>query len=163
MASSPDRRTLIAETTLDLIARDGLRALTHRAVDRALALPDGSCSYYFRTRGALLDAAVHRLAERSRDAFEHSGLTRPTTPVDVDAAARDLVAACGADDADSAAADLVSLAEGLTVDRLLGARSLEGLAAGTAASVAQLARPIAVYLRGLAGGDGTGRARTMRS
>ncbi|MGW4579380.1 TetR/AcrR family transcriptional regulator [Rhodococcus aetherivorans] len=211
MVSSPDRRTLIAETTLDLIARDGLRALTHRAVDRALALPDGSCSYYFRTRGALLDAAVHRLAERSRDAFEHSGLTRPTTPVDVDAAARavataldrdlahrrrdllvryalatdpaigaeqraglaaalfsraaarDLMAACGADDADSAAADLVSLAEGLTVDRLLGARSLEGLAAGTAASVAQLARPIAVYLRGLAGGDGTGRARTMRS
>lgn len=45
MARSPDRRALIAETTLDLIARDGLRALTHRAVDRALDLPDGSCSY----------------------------------------------------------------------------------------------------------------------
>jgi DNA-binding transcriptional regulator YbjK len=40
-----------------------MRGLTHRAVDRAGGLPEGSCSYYFRTRHALLQAAVDRLAE----------------------------------------------------------------------------------------------------
>ena len=42
-----------------------MRALTHRAVDQALALPDGSTSYYLRTRRALLERVVSRLAERT--------------------------------------------------------------------------------------------------
>jgi DNA-binding transcriptional regulator YbjK len=40
-----------------------MRGLTHRAVDRAAGLPEGSASYYFRTRQALLKATVERLAE----------------------------------------------------------------------------------------------------
>src|SRR5216117_3810529 len=40
-----------------------MRGLTHRAVDRAARLPEGSTSYYFRTREALLFAALARLAE----------------------------------------------------------------------------------------------------
>jgi DNA-binding transcriptional regulator YbjK len=40
-----------------------MRGLTHRAVDRAAGLPEGSASYYFRTRQALLQATVERLAE----------------------------------------------------------------------------------------------------
>lgn len=38
-----------------------MRGLTHRAVDRRLALPDGSTSYYFRTRAALTSCAADRL------------------------------------------------------------------------------------------------------
>lgn len=197
MSTTPDRRILIAEAALDLIAREGLRALTHRAVDRDLDLPAGSSSYYFRSRGALLDAAVRRLAQNSRDAFTRSGLEAPERTDDVDASARavattldemllnrrrDLLVryalavdptidpelhallATGLFSRDAAttlmaahrstqpandAADFVGLVEGLVADRLIGARSRDGIRAGTADSVEQLARSIAVFLRGL--------------
>ncbi|MFG2229479.1 TetR/AcrR family transcriptional regulator [Streptomyces sp. NPDC048723] len=58
-----DRRTLIADTAIDLVAATGLRGLTHRAVDGAAGLPAGSTSYYFRTRAALIGACYQRLAE----------------------------------------------------------------------------------------------------
>ena len=57
------RRALIADAAISTLARDGMRGLTHRAVDRAAGLPEGSASYYFRTRQALLQATVERLAE----------------------------------------------------------------------------------------------------
>ena len=57
------RRTKIADTTIDILAARGSRGLTHRAVDAAAGLPDGSTSYYFRSRGALLIAAAERLAQ----------------------------------------------------------------------------------------------------
>ena len=57
------RRALIADAAISTLARDGMRGLTHRAVDRTAGLPDGSASYYFRTRQALLQATVERLAE----------------------------------------------------------------------------------------------------
>ncbi|MFB7171946.1 TetR/AcrR family transcriptional regulator [Streptomyces sp. NPDC056254] len=62
-APSADRRTLIADTAIGLVAAVGLRGLTHRAVDAAAALPAGSTSYYFRTRTALIGACYQRLAE----------------------------------------------------------------------------------------------------
>ncbi|KPI05488.1 hypothetical protein OV450_4029 [Actinobacteria bacterium OV450] len=61
--STPDRRTLIADTAIALVAAAGLRGLTHRAVDGAARLPAGSTSYYFRTRTALIGACYQRLAE----------------------------------------------------------------------------------------------------
>jgi DNA-binding transcriptional regulator YbjK len=57
------RRALIADAAISTLARDGMRGLTHRAVDRTAGLPEGSASYYFRTRQALLQATVERLAE----------------------------------------------------------------------------------------------------
>ncbi|WP_432563011.1 TetR/AcrR family transcriptional regulator [Kineococcus sp. SYSU DK003] len=67
-APAPDgRRAAIADAAIEIIARQGLRALTHRAVDRKLGLPDGSTSYYTRTRRDLLDLIVRRLAGRTRD------------------------------------------------------------------------------------------------
>lgn len=48
-----------------IIARDGVRALTHRAVDREAGLSAGSSSYYVPTRKALIDLIVQTLAERS--------------------------------------------------------------------------------------------------
>ncbi|EGD54001.1 TetR/AcrR family transcriptional regulator [Gordonia neofelifaecis] len=64
-----DRRSAICETALDLAATGGNRAVTHTAIDRALDLPKGSTSYYFRTRVALLAAAVAHLTLISRDSF----------------------------------------------------------------------------------------------
>jgi DNA-binding transcriptional regulator YbjK len=61
-----DRRQLIADAALEVLAADGGRALTHRAVDRRAALPEGSTSNPFPTREALLSAALHRLVELER-------------------------------------------------------------------------------------------------
>jgi DNA-binding transcriptional regulator YbjK len=54
---------MIADTTIDLLATGGARGVTHRAVDAAAGLPEGSTSYYFRSRSALLIAAAERLAQ----------------------------------------------------------------------------------------------------
>ncbi|RKT03149.1 TetR family transcriptional regulator [Streptomyces sp. 3211.6] len=83
-ASAPDRRTLIADTAIGLVASSGLRGLTHRAVDGAAGLPAGSTSYYFRTRTALIAACYRRLAELNVS----EGPLSP--PADRDAAARAL-------------------------------------------------------------------------
>ncbi|UGT40052.1 TetR family transcriptional regulator [Nocardia yamanashiensis] len=77
-----DRRSLIVESAIDLIAAQGLRALTHRALDTALELPAGSTSYYFRTKRALIEAIVDRIATRSRTDFaaaQADGSTPPPT------------------------------------------------------------------------------------
>ncbi|MEU8653786.1 TetR family transcriptional regulator [Streptomyces sp. NPDC048737] len=63
--SIPDRRDLIADVAIGIVAAAGLRGLTHRAVDAAAGLPAGSTSYYFRTRSALIGACYLRLAELS--------------------------------------------------------------------------------------------------
>ncbi|MFI9122230.1 TetR/AcrR family transcriptional regulator [Streptomyces bikiniensis] len=56
-----NRRTLLADAALDVLADEGIRGLTHRAVDRRAAMPPGTTSAYFRTRAALLTALVTRL------------------------------------------------------------------------------------------------------
>lgn len=63
MPRSGDRRTLIADTVIAVLAERGSRGLTHRAVDEAAGLPTGSTSYYVRSRADLLACAVPRLAE----------------------------------------------------------------------------------------------------
>lgn len=69
MSHRPSRRESICEAALDLAAEGGNHAVTHQAIDRRLSLAKGSTSYYFRTRDALVSAAVRRLTERSRAAF----------------------------------------------------------------------------------------------
>ncbi|KUL63418.1 TetR/AcrR family transcriptional regulator [Streptomyces sp. NRRL S-1521] len=58
-----DRRTLLADAALDVLADEGIRGLTHRAVDRRAAMPLGTTSAYFRTRAALLTGLVTRLVQ----------------------------------------------------------------------------------------------------
>ncbi|WP_369207396.1 TetR/AcrR family transcriptional regulator [Streptomyces sp. PU-14G] len=55
------RSELIADTAIGLLAERGLRGLTHRAVDEAAGLPQGSTSNLARTRAALLQTVVERL------------------------------------------------------------------------------------------------------
>lgn len=57
---------LIADAAIDVLGRDGLRALTHRAVDARAGLPQGTCSYHHRTRRSLLAAALNRIADLDR-------------------------------------------------------------------------------------------------
>jgi DNA-binding transcriptional regulator YbjK len=59
-----DRRAALGDAALRVLARDGSRGLTHRAVDREAALPAGTTSNYHRSRSALLEAVVVRISER---------------------------------------------------------------------------------------------------
>ncbi|HEX5741198.1 MAG TPA: TetR/AcrR family transcriptional regulator [Pilimelia sp.] len=62
MPTSDSRRlTRIADAAIEVVAADGARGLTHRAVDAAAGLPTGSTSYYARTRLALLEVVLDRL------------------------------------------------------------------------------------------------------
>ncbi|MEV6772734.1 TetR family transcriptional regulator [Nocardia sp. NPDC051030] len=88
--TTPDRRLLIVDSAIDLIAAQGFRALTHRALDTALELPAGSTSYYFRTKRALVEAIVDRIATRSRTDFatgNSSGELPKAGPASADAIA----------------------------------------------------------------------------
>lgn len=60
---SPRRRVLL-DAALEVVVDQGLRGLTHRAVDRAAGLPEGSTSGYLRTRRALQHALAEYVAAR---------------------------------------------------------------------------------------------------
>lgn len=78
-----DRLTQIADAAVHVVAARGMRGLTHRAVDAQAGLPQGSTSAYFRTRKALIEALVRRLAEQ--DTAEVTDLVDVT---DLDALAK---------------------------------------------------------------------------
>ncbi|MEV7519166.1 TetR family transcriptional regulator C-terminal domain-containing protein [Streptomyces sp. NPDC091371] len=74
---SEERRTLLADAALEVLAASGMRGLTHRAVDRAAGLPAGTTSAYFRTRAALLTALVRRLVARDQAELQRTGEAAP--------------------------------------------------------------------------------------
>ena len=74
------RRPLLADAAIAILARDGSRGLTHRAVDREAGVPEGTTKNYYPTRHAILEAAAHRMAEQHRAAVDQ---LRETTPAGV--------------------------------------------------------------------------------
>jgi DNA-binding transcriptional regulator YbjK len=58
-----ERRRDLCDAAIHLLACDGAKGLSHLKVDRSAGVPDGTTSFYFRTRSALLRAAAERLAE----------------------------------------------------------------------------------------------------
>lgn len=73
MAGNRDRAL---DAAIGLLGARGLRGLTHRGVDAAAGLPQGSTSNHFRTRNALLTAVVARLVERDREDWAALGAAR---------------------------------------------------------------------------------------
>jgi DNA-binding transcriptional regulator YbjK len=61
--ANQDRRDRLRDAAIEVLARDGGRGLTHRAVDAAAGLPVGTTKNYFPTRQSLLQAAAERCAE----------------------------------------------------------------------------------------------------
>lgn len=72
------RRTRLLDAAVAVIACDGPRALTHRAVDAAAELPAGSTSNLFRTREALLSGVGDRLLELDVEAWASLGGALPS-------------------------------------------------------------------------------------
>lgn len=63
---SPDgrqRRRELCDAAIELLAEHGAKGLSHPRVDKQAGVPDGSTSYYFRTRNALVHAVAERVAE----------------------------------------------------------------------------------------------------
>ncbi len=61
-----DRRQRIANAGIALIARGGTHRLTHRAVDAEAGLPNGSTSYYARSRHDLIRLVMEQLSAESQ-------------------------------------------------------------------------------------------------
>jgi DNA-binding transcriptional regulator YbjK len=78
---SPRRREILAAATT-VLARQGNRGLTHRAVDREAGLSEGSSSAYFRTRNALLGALGDFVADRLAADVEALGARLAACPGD---------------------------------------------------------------------------------
>ena len=72
------RRPLLADAAITILARDGGRGLTHRAVDREAHVPEGTTKNYYPTRHSILEAAAHRMTEHHRTAVDRLRETTPT-------------------------------------------------------------------------------------
>jgi DNA-binding transcriptional regulator YbjK len=61
---NPDqRRRELCDAAIRLLADDGAKGLSHLKVDGLAGVPDGTTSFYFRTRSALLHAVAERMVE----------------------------------------------------------------------------------------------------
>ena len=58
-----ERRRELCDAAIQLLADQGAKGLSHLKVDRNAGVPDGTTSFYFRTRSALLRAVAERVAE----------------------------------------------------------------------------------------------------
>lgn len=58
-----ERRRELCNAAIQVLAEQGSRGLTHGQVDRCAGVPDGTTSYYYRTRAALLRGVGWRIAE----------------------------------------------------------------------------------------------------
>ncbi|MFD1939814.1 MULTISPECIES: TetR/AcrR family transcriptional regulator [Nonomuraea] len=63
------RAELVADTAITVLAERGVHGLTHRTVDETAGLAPGSASNVARTRLALLELVLERLAELDTVAF----------------------------------------------------------------------------------------------
>jgi DNA-binding transcriptional regulator YbjK len=98
-----DRPGALARAGIQVIAAQGIRALTHRAVDHEAGLPSGTASYHFSTRKDLVRAILeeiaavsrHRLAEPPTPAAETMATHRATGSQQRQAAAERISRVCG--------------------------------------------------------------------
>jgi DNA-binding transcriptional regulator YbjK len=58
-----ERRRELCDAAIQVLAEHGSRGLTHGQVDRCAGVPEGTTSYYYRTRAALLRGVGTRVAE----------------------------------------------------------------------------------------------------
>ncbi|MEO3867573.1 TetR/AcrR family transcriptional regulator [Nonomuraea sp. B12E4] len=64
MPKNPERRDQLGDVALEVLASEGSRGLTHRAVDQRAGLPAGTTANYYPSRETLLTAAAERINAR---------------------------------------------------------------------------------------------------
>ncbi|GIF74881.1 TetR/AcrR family transcriptional regulator [Asanoa siamensis] len=74
------RFTDLTDAAIAVVAEQGMRGLTHRAVDARAGLSLGTTSAYFRTRKALIEGLVRRLADLDDADLATRSFDVPTDP-----------------------------------------------------------------------------------
>jgi AcrR family transcriptional regulator len=150
----PDRRTQLLDAALAVVADRGLKGLTHRAVDAAAGVAEGTTSNYYRSRSTLVEAVLERLLQLDGALFQDSGPAGP--PRDVGELAEQLAGLVLALAGEHAGLTRARLAFSLdhpgsvTAGHLLLVRNLElALTALGVADAAARARDVADYGDGL--------------
>lgn len=64
MAKNPERRVMLTDAAVDVLAHEGARGLTFRAVDARAGVPVGTASNYFSSRDDLLMQTGARISSR---------------------------------------------------------------------------------------------------
>ncbi|MGA4838403.1 TetR/AcrR family transcriptional regulator [Streptomyces sp. G45] len=64
MRQNPARRTALLDAAIEVLAREGSRGLTLRALDAEAEVPKGTASNYFTHRADLLAQVMRRIQER---------------------------------------------------------------------------------------------------
>ncbi|MFD9904401.1 TetR/AcrR family transcriptional regulator [Streptomyces sp. NPDC059063] len=64
MRQNPARRTALLDAAIEVLAREGSRGLTLRALDAEAEVPKGTASNYFTNREDLLGQVMRRIQER---------------------------------------------------------------------------------------------------
>lgn len=77
-----ERKDVIADAGIRLVAREGVHALTHHRVDVEAGLPAGSTSYYARTRRELVALVAARLSDGSAGDLDHLVIPDVLTPAE---------------------------------------------------------------------------------
>lgn len=77
------RQARLLAAALRVLARAGLRGLTHRAVDREAGFPEGTCSVSYRTRAALLASLTQFVGATLTADVRELGLRLPTDHTDI--------------------------------------------------------------------------------
>ncbi|WP_240431040.1 TetR/AcrR family transcriptional regulator [Mycobacterium kyogaense] len=67
--NAAERRRLLCDAAIALLAEQGPRGLSHLKVDRQAGVPDGTTSFYYRTRAALLHGVADQLARYDAETF----------------------------------------------------------------------------------------------
>ncbi|MFD0205733.1 MULTISPECIES: TetR/AcrR family transcriptional regulator [Saccharothrix] len=75
-----ERMAALADAAIHVVATKGMRGLTHRAVDAQAGVPPGSTSAYFRTRKALVEGVVQRLADLDNAEVVEARVNVPLDP-----------------------------------------------------------------------------------
>lgn len=74
------RRDDVLDAALRVLGEQGLYGLTHRKVDRAGELPEGTTSNHFRTRATLLVGVVEHMVAADFQVWERNDVPRISSP-----------------------------------------------------------------------------------
>ncbi|MFE4581202.1 TetR/AcrR family transcriptional regulator [Streptomyces chartreusis] len=84
MRQNPARRAALLDGAIEVLAREGSRGLTLRAVDKEAGVPVGTATNYFANRGEMLAQVMQRILERlTPDPAELEEAMKAGTPRDV--------------------------------------------------------------------------------
>ncbi|MFW0148545.1 TetR/AcrR family transcriptional regulator [Mycobacterium sp. smrl_JER01] len=81
--NAAQRRHLLCDAAIALLAEQGPRGLSHLKVDRRAGVPDGTTSFYYRTRLALLHGVADQLVRYDAEVFAETFKDAPDSPGEI--------------------------------------------------------------------------------